>query len=119
MLLKDLLKEDRKLKGLTQEKYAKEIGISRGTLSNLELGREPSSENLKKVSEYLNKPIDELIGDKKIKKLSELETTNFLIDSLIGKNQIKKDEHISEEVKNLIWSSLELEIKLKLELLND
>lgn len=115
MLLKDLLKSDRKNKGLTQEEYAKVLGITRGTLSHLERGREPSIDTSKKLSIFFGKPISELVGNDKIKKLSTLETTNMLIDSLIEKNEIK-DNYISEEAKKIIWSSLELEVKLKLEI---
>nr|DAK04182.1 MAG TPA: Helix-turn-helix XRE-family like protein [Caudoviricetes sp.] len=116
MSLKDVLKNDRKQKEMTQEEYAKLIGITRGTLSHLERGREPSIDTSKKLSQYFGKPITELIGNKKIKKLSTLETTNMLIDSLINRGQIK-DVPISDEVKQLIWTSLELEIKLKLQML--
>ncbi len=40
----------------------------------------------------------------------------MLIDSLINRGQIK-EVPISDEVKQLIWTSLELEIKLKLQML--
>lgn len=67
MSLKDILKNDRKQKEMTQEEYAKLIGITRGTLSHLERGREPSIDTSKKLSQYFGKPITELIGNKKIK----------------------------------------------------
>ncbi|NYC94292.1 helix-turn-helix transcriptional regulator [Clostridium acetobutylicum] len=115
MELMELLKNDRINKGMTQEEYARILNITRGTLSHLEKGRSPSAETAKKISNYFNRPISELIGHKKIKKLSELETTNMLINSLIKKKEITK-EQISDEAKKLIWASLELEIKLKLEM---
>ncbi|NFF68916.1 helix-turn-helix transcriptional regulator [Clostridium sporogenes] len=117
MELKDILKNDRKEKEMTQEQYAELVGITRGTLSHLERGREPSIDTSKKLSKYFKKPISELIGKKKIQKLSTLETTNMVIDSLIKKGQIK-EVPISDEVKQLIWTSLELEIKLKLQMLD-
>ncbi|MCR3761263.1 helix-turn-helix transcriptional regulator [Clostridium felsineum] len=115
MELMELLKTDRINKGMTQKDYAKVLNITRGTLSHLEKGRSPSAETAKKISSYFNKPISELIGSKKIKKLSELETTNMLINSLIKKKEITK-EKITDEAKKLIWASLELEIKLKLQM---
>ncbi|EPY2295874.1 helix-turn-helix transcriptional regulator [Clostridium sporogenes] len=118
MNLGNILKEDRKNKEMTQEEYAKLIDITRSTLSHLERGRIPSIETSKKLTKYFGKPISELIGNEKIQKLSTLETTNMVIDSLIKKGQIKKDAPISEEVKKLIWTSLDLEIKLKLQMLD-
>lgn len=118
MDLKELLKNDRDCKCMTQEEYARDIGITRGTLAHLEKGRAPSAGTAKKISLYFNKPISELLGENKIKKLSELETTNMIIDSLITKGEIKK-ERISDEAKKMIWSALELEIKLKLEIKNE
>ncbi|NFM24713.1 helix-turn-helix transcriptional regulator [Clostridium sporogenes] len=117
MELKDILKNDRKEKEMTQEQYAELVGITRGTLSHLERGREPSIDTSKKLSKYFKKPISELVGKEKIQKLSTLETTNMVIDSLIKKGQIKEDVPISDEVKKLIWTSLELEINLKLKML--
>ncbi|APH22706.1 helix-turn-helix transcriptional regulator [Clostridium botulinum] len=116
MNLGNILKEDRKNKEMTQEEYAKLIGITRSTLSHLERGRIPSIETSKKLTKYFGRPISELIGNDKVKKLSTLETTNMVIDSLIKKGQIK-EVPISDEVKQLIWTSLELEIKLKLQML--
>ncbi|ENJ9653497.1 helix-turn-helix transcriptional regulator [Clostridium botulinum] len=116
MLLKDLLRNDRKNKCLTQEEYANVLGISRSTLAHLEKGREPNAENAKKISKYFGKSVYDILGEEKIKKLSTLETTNMLIDSLISRGQIK-DVPISDEVKKLIWTSLELEINLKLKML--
>jgi len=115
MVLEELLKQDRLNKCMTQEEYAKELKMTRGTLSHIEKGRAPSAETAKKISIYFNKPISELIGMQKLNKLSELETTNMLIDSLIENGEIKKNI-ISEEAKKIIWAALELEIKLKLEL---
>jgi len=115
MELKDRLREDRINKGMTQEEYAKLLDITRGTLSHLEKGRTPSAETAKKISAYFNKPINELLGVQRIEKLAALETTNMVINSLIERGEITK-ETTTEEAKKLIWASLELEIKLKLEM---
>lgn len=118
MELKYILKSDRSNKCMTQAQYAEQLGITRGTLAHLEDGRNPSAETSKKISIYFNKPISELLGEKTIQKLSELETTNMILDSLIEKGEITRSS-ISEQAKKMIWASLELEIKLKLEILNE
>lgn len=116
MELSEFLKKDRESKFMTQEQYSKEIGISRSTLASLETdNRTPSKANAKKLVEYFKKPLDELLGTEKINRMSTLETTNLLIDSLIANGQIT-NENIDNKVKTLIWESLSLEISLKLKI---
>lgn len=116
MTIGDFLKKDRETKCLTQEEYSKLIGISRSTLASLETGnRLPSKVNARKLVDYFQKPLSELIGEEKICKLSNLETTNLLIDSLIDKGQITS-ENLDDKIKSLIWESLSLEIQLKLKI---
>ncbi|MBP2242613.1 transcriptional regulator with XRE-family HTH domain [Cytobacillus eiseniae] len=51
----------RKLKGFTQESFAKELGVSVSILGEVERGnRMPSIEFLKRVSFLLNIPIEDL-----------------------------------------------------------
>ncbi|VEF49970.1 putative transcriptional regulator [Bacillus freudenreichii] len=51
----------RKLKGRTQEGLAREIGISVSVLGEIERGsRLPSGQILKKISEVLSVPVEEL-----------------------------------------------------------
>lgn len=53
----------RKEKGLTQEKLAKIIGISRGSLSMIEINkREPDNDTLKKLADFFNVSVDYLLG---------------------------------------------------------
>lgn len=118
MELSHLLKQTRKKKHLTQEEFAKALQITRGTLSHLERGRAPGLETAKKIELYYQQPIEKLLGEKEVKDLSKLKTTNMLIDLLIEKGEIKKG-YISEDAKKSIWNTLELEIKLKLEQLDN
>lgn len=118
MELSDLLKQTRKKKHLTQEEFAKALQITRGTLSHLERGRAPGLETSKKIELYYKKPIEKLLGEKEVEDLSKLKTTNMMIDLLIEKGEIKKG-YLSENAKKSIWNTLELEIKLKLEQLEN
>lgn len=115
MELKDKLREDRRNKGMTQEEYAKALNITRGTLSHLEKGRTPSADTMKKISQYFNIPISKLLGNEKVQKMSELETTNMIIDNYIESGEIRED-YISREARETIKNTLKLEIKLKLEM---
>lgn len=54
----------RKEKGLSQEKLAEKINVTRQTISNWELGEtSPNPEQLILLSKALNKSIDELVGN--------------------------------------------------------
>lgn len=55
----------RKQKGLSQEKLAEQINVTRQTISNWELGEtSPNPEQLILLSRAFNKSIDELVGNK-------------------------------------------------------
>ena len=115
MSLATLLKETRKANHLTQDEFSKKLNITRGTLSHLERGRPPSIETSKKLEEYFKQPISELIGEKKVDKLLNLETTNMLIDLLIKDGEIREDGSISDYAQKSIWNNIKIEIALKLE----
>ena len=54
----------RKEKGLSQEKLAEKVNVTRQTISNWELGEtSPNPEQLLLLSKALNKSIDELVGN--------------------------------------------------------
>ena len=57
------IKEFRKLNGLTQEKLAKIIGVSRSTIAMYESNAsEPDIQTLERLAKYFNISIDELLG---------------------------------------------------------
>ena len=60
------LKSLRKEKGLSQEKLAEQINVTRQTISNWELGETaPNPEQLILLSKVLDKSIDELVGNER------------------------------------------------------
>ena len=59
--MKTNLDKLRKLKGLTQEKFAKELKVSRQTVSAIENGKyNPSLELALEIALYFNKTIEEI-----------------------------------------------------------
>ena len=67
------LKKMRKDRGLTQDELAKELGLSKTSLVRYELDkREPNFEAIKKIENYFNVSIDEIIND--------LKETEYIID---------------------------------------
>ncbi len=56
------LKRLRESRGLTQERLAKKVGISRGYLARLEMGRhDPPLSRLRKLAKALGVPVTELL----------------------------------------------------------
>lgn len=71
MLLR--LKEFRKDRGLTQQKMAEMLHISRASYAQYEVGiYEPSLETLLKISEILNVSVDDLLGNRKFSHNAEI-----------------------------------------------
>jgi transcriptional regulator with XRE-family HTH domain len=63
MEMKEILKEERKKRKLTQEDIAKILNISRASYTLYETGKNtPTLENIKILADYYNVPIDYLVG---------------------------------------------------------
>lgn len=63
-MFSDRLKELRLEKGLTQERFAQELNVSKGAIAMWETGkRTPDIEMLKTISNYFRVSVDELIGN--------------------------------------------------------
>ena len=61
MCLKNKLDELRKLNGLTQEEFAKELRVSRQTISAIENGKyKPSLDLAFEIAKYFDKTIEEV-----------------------------------------------------------
>ena len=69
MYLKNKLDELRKLNGLTQEEFAKELRVSRQTVSTIENGKyNPSLELAFEIALYFNMTIEEIFTYEKDEK---------------------------------------------------
>ena len=63
IMFKIRLKELRESKKISQAKFAKELGISQGSVGNWESGiREPNFQMIEKIADYFDVPIDYLLG---------------------------------------------------------
>jgi putative transcriptional regulator len=59
--MKNIIKVQRAIKGITQEELAKEVSVSRQTINAMEAGKYvPSTVLALKVSRVLEKPVEEL-----------------------------------------------------------
>lgn len=65
MEIKEILKEERKKRGLTQEIISQKMGIARASYAKYETGaNKPSRENMMKLADIFNLPVDYLLGRK-------------------------------------------------------
>lgn len=103
------LKRLRKINNISQEQLANDLGYSKQAVSNWEQSKNlPSVEVMKKLSNYFNVTIDELIADKDIDEFEHLKTllkANKLIDENdnISRNDIEmlmKQFEIYKQYKN-------------------
>lgn len=82
MNMKNMIKNIRKNNKLTQQQFAKKLGISRNALINYEKGtRKPSVELLLKISEIFNVSMNELTGS--APSLSSEEANNLYNTGLV------------------------------------
>lgn len=117
LMLQNKIKAIRKEMTLTQEEFAKKLGISRSYLADLERGRLKGNNIniLSKLSQLTGKPLEYFFyNDDKPKLYNLLDAT---IDLFIDKNMISKDGHILDDTtKNVLLEILEKEIKMKIEI---
>lgn len=66
-MFKDVLKQLRKSKNMTQEELAHKLGIARTTYSSYEQGRrEPDYETLLLIADFFDTSVDALLGRKEV-----------------------------------------------------
>ena len=87
-----LLKDRRKIKGLTQYDASKIIGVARTTYADYENGKiQPPIDKIRKISEWLDLPLEKLMNIQ-YADYSELDHKNEIVNSL---------DDIATEVKRL------------------
>ena len=82
MFNNSLLKERRKIKGLTQYDASKIIGVARTTYADYENGKiQPPIDKIRKISEWLDLPLEKLMNIQ-YADYSELDHKNEIVNSL-------------------------------------
>lgn len=97
------LKRLRKINNVSQEKLANDLGYSKQAVSNWEQSKNlPSVEVMKKLANYFNVTIDELISDNSINEFEHLKTL------LKINGYIKETDNISKEDMEMLMKQFEI-----------
>ena len=87
-----LLKERRKIKGLTQYDASKIVGVARTTYADYENGKiQPPIDKIRKISDWLDLPLEKLMNIE-YADYSELDDKNEIVNAL---------DDIASEIKQL------------------
>lgn len=116
-MLNNKIKELRKEMGLTQENFAKRLGVSRSTVKDLENGNNKGG-NLKlleKLCEVTGKNISFFLDNGAEIKIAQYEILDDTISMLIKNGLVDKEGKVNEKYKKMLWDVLEQEIALKIE----
>ncbi|EOU1910739.1 helix-turn-helix transcriptional regulator [Clostridium perfringens] len=116
-MLKDKIKQARKEMNLTQQEFAKLLGISRGNLGDLENGKNKGGNLslIRKLSDVTGKEISYFLNSDSEILINQYEVLDSAINMLISKGAISKDGKVSPKYKNILFEILEQEIALKIE----
>lgn len=97
------LRRLRKINNISQEQLASDLGYSKQAVSNWEQSKNlPSVEVMKKLSNYFNVTIDELIADKDIDEFEHLKTL------LKANNLISETDDISRDDIEMLMKQFEI-----------
>ena len=87
-----LLKERRKIKGLTQYDASKIVGVARTTYADYENGKiQPPIDKIRKISDWLDLPLEKLMNIQ-YTEYAELDNKNEIVNAL---------DDIASEIKQL------------------
>ena len=102
-----LLKERRKIKGLTQYDASKIIGVARTTYAEYENGKiQPPIDKIRKISEWLDLPLEKLMNIQ-YTDYAELDYKNEIINSLDDIATEVKQLNLNDQEKYLIINLLD------------
>ena len=102
-----LLKERRKIKGLTQYDASKIIGVARTTYADYENGKiQPPIDKIRKISEWLDLPLEKLMNIQ-YSDYTELNNKNEIVNALDDIASEIKQLSLKDQEKHLIINLLD------------
>lgn len=107
------LKQFRDNLGLTQEQFAKKVGFSRTTISELENGsRKATLKTIEKIANNTNTSVSDWLDEDDNISVKQFEGLTMVIDTLLDVGQIDSDGTMTNEARSLLMKMLESEVKL-------
>ena len=107
MFNKALLKERRKIKGLTQYDASKIIGVARTTYADYENGKiQPPIDKIRKISDWLDLPLEKLMNIQ-YTDYAELDDKNEIVNALDDIASEIKQLKLKDQEKHLIINLLD------------
>ena len=102
-----LLKERRKIKGLTQYDASKIVGVARTTYADYENGKiQPPIDKIRKISEWLDLPLEKLMNIQ-YADYAELDNKNEIVNALDDIATEVKLLKLKDQEKHLIINLLD------------
>lgn len=102
-----LLKERRKIKGLTQYDASKIVGVARTTYADYENGKiQPPIDKIRKISDWLDLPLEKLMNIQ-YTEYAELDNKNEIINALDDIATEVKLLKLKDQEKHLIINLLD------------
>ena len=102
-----LLKERRKIKGLTQYDASKIVGVARTTYADYENGKiQPPIDKIRKISDWLDLPLEKLMNIQ-YTDYAELDNKNEIVNALDDIATEVKQLKLKDQEKHLIINLLD------------
>ena len=102
-----LLKERRKIKGLTQYDASKIVGVARTTYADYENGKiQPPIDKIRKISDWLDLPLEKLMNIQ-YTDYAELDDKNEIVNALDDIASEIKQLSLKDQEKHLIINLLD------------
>ena len=102
-----LLKERRKIKGLTQYDASKIVGVARTTYADYENGKiQPPIDKIRKISDWLDLPLEKLMNIQ-YTDYAELDNKNEIVNALDDIASEIKQLSLKDQEKHLIINLLD------------
>lgn len=111
------LKKYRELKGLSQSAVARELGISRQTYNNYELGkREADYETLLKLAEYFDTTVECLLTDSSKDSIDTSKTENLKYGpeiNVLARHLLEVPDSDRSQIINMFENTIDIYLKAK------
>lgn len=118
-MIGSILKELRVENGLTQQKLADKLDISKSTIAMIESSKREGSKEIEfKIANFFGVSLDYLDGRTKEKNINNINSKSKMLDdfldTLIAEGIISESDDIDDDVAEMIINAVKAQVALKL-----